>query len=58
MRIVITSDGRRVTDICSETDARRAVHKLGVRSYADRIPGTLSTTWGTSSSQRSDIASG
>lgn len=30
MWIVITSDGRRVTDICSETDARRAVHKLGI----------------------------
>jgi hypothetical protein len=30
MWIVITSDGRRVGDICSEADARRAVHKLGV----------------------------
>ena len=29
MWIVITSDGGRVTDICSEPDARRAVHKLG-----------------------------
>jgi hypothetical protein len=30
MWIVLTSDGRRVADICSEEDARRAVHKLGV----------------------------
>jgi hypothetical protein len=30
MWIVITSDGLRVADICSEADARRAVHKLGV----------------------------
>ena len=30
MWIVITSDGRRVADICSEADARRAVHRLGV----------------------------
>jgi len=30
MWIVITSDGRGVADICSEADARRAVHRLGV----------------------------
>ena len=30
MWIVVTSDGRRVAGICSETDARRAVHRLGV----------------------------
>jgi hypothetical protein len=30
MWILTTSDGRRVADICSEADARRAVHKLGV----------------------------
>jgi len=30
MWIVVTSDGRRVADICSEADARRAVHTLGV----------------------------
>jgi hypothetical protein len=30
MWIVITSNGRRVADICSEADARRAVHTLGV----------------------------
>jgi hypothetical protein len=30
MWIVITSDGRRVADICSEADVRRAVHTLGV----------------------------
>jgi len=30
MWIVTASDGVRVADICSEADARRAVHKLGV----------------------------
>lgn len=30
MWILVTSDGRRVADICSESDARRAVHRLGV----------------------------
>jgi hypothetical protein len=30
MWIVITSDGRRVADICSEVDASRVVHRLGV----------------------------
>jgi hypothetical protein len=30
MWILTTSDGRRMADICSEADARRAVHKLGV----------------------------
>jgi hypothetical protein len=30
MWILVTSDGRRVADICSEADARRAVHRLGV----------------------------
>jgi len=30
MWTVITSDGQRVVDICSEVDARRAVHRLGV----------------------------
>lgn len=30
MWIIVTSDGRRVNDICSESDARRAVHRLGV----------------------------
>lgn len=30
MWILITSDGRRVADIRSEADARRAVHRLGV----------------------------
>jgi len=30
MWIVVTSDGRQVAGICSEADARRAVHKLGV----------------------------
>jgi hypothetical protein len=30
MWIVITSDGRRVADISSEADARRAVRRLGV----------------------------
>ena len=30
MWTVITSDGQRVVDICSEIDARRAVHRLGV----------------------------
>jgi hypothetical protein len=30
MWVVLTSDGRRVAGICSEADARRAVHRLGV----------------------------
>ena len=30
MWTVITSDGQRVVDICSEVDARRTVHRLGV----------------------------
>ncbi len=30
MWIVITNDGRRLADIRSEADARRAVHSLGV----------------------------
>lgn len=30
MWIVITDDGRRLADIGSEADARRAVHRLGV----------------------------
>jgi hypothetical protein len=30
MWIVVTSDGRLAADICSEADARRAVHRLGV----------------------------
>jgi hypothetical protein len=30
MWIVITSDGRRMAEICCEADARRAVHTLGV----------------------------
>jgi hypothetical protein len=30
MWIVITSDGRREAGICSEADARRVVHRLGV----------------------------
>lgn len=30
MWILTTSDGRRVADIYSEADARRAVHTLGV----------------------------
>jgi hypothetical protein len=30
MWILVTSDGRRVADICSESDARRVVHTLGI----------------------------
>jgi hypothetical protein len=30
MWLVVTGDGRRVASICSEADARRAVHGLGV----------------------------
>ena len=30
MWILTTSDGRRLADICSEADARRTVHRLGV----------------------------
>jgi hypothetical protein len=29
MWVVVTSDGRRLADICSEADARRTVHTLG-----------------------------
>jgi hypothetical protein len=29
MWVLTTSDGRRITDICSEFDARRIVHSLG-----------------------------
>ena len=36
MWIVITSDGRRLADIRSEADARRAVHRLGVTQM--RVP--------------------
>ena len=30
MWIVVTSDGRRISDVGAEVDARRAVHALGV----------------------------
>jgi hypothetical protein len=30
MWIITTSDGRRLADVCSEADARRTVHRLGV----------------------------
>jgi hypothetical protein len=33
MWTVITSDGQRVVDICSEVDARRTVHRLCVTQW-------------------------
>jgi hypothetical protein len=50
MWALTTSDGRRVADIHSETDARRIVHNC-----AGPTPGTSSTAKGVCSSLRSGI---
>lgn len=58
MRIVVTSDGRRVGDICPGVDARRAVHSLGVTQLRGPESWMLSTTSVIGSSPRSRIKSG
>jgi hypothetical protein len=55
MWTVTTSDGLRVADICSETDARRLVHRLGTTQLRGPYSWDVVDSMGISSSPRSAI---